>query len=290
MSHRFIPAVLSGCLAAISFAGACVLPAVADTTAPSPSWQLTVQGGRMTALVQDAPLEMIMREISRRVRLAVSIQGPVARDLVTVRFQNLPVEEGIRKVLEGKEYAIIHNPSLYRERTEAGLSSVREILVFSRPGSGANEGSEWMKLGGAAEEPRAPAPAGAVNGPKLDNPLLRLEEMSDLADEDELLPALARALEDQDARVRAKAMEILEDTLGPIPVGPLSQIAETERDPLMRSRALTLLAFRGEGAAVQPLTRALQDPAADVRELASELLKQLGLTTPAQPTPPATLP
>lgn len=244
----------------------------------------------MTARVQDVPLETVLRELSRRGSLTVSIQGPVASDPVSVRFRNLPLEEGIQKVLEGKEYAIIHNSRPSSDVRHAGLSSVREIIVFSGPGYGASEGGEWMRVGGAAERPKAPAPRVLGEGPQPVNPMLQLEEMGDMADEDELLPALARALEDQDPRLRAKAMDVLEDTLGPIPIPQLTQIAQTDRDALMRSRALTLLAFRGEGSAVQPLTHALQDPDDAVRKLAADLLSQLGLASPAEPAPLAELP
>lgn len=239
----------------------------------------------MTARVQDAPLETILRELSRRLPLTVSIQGPAARDLVTVRFRNLPVEEGIRRVLEGKEYAIIHTPPQSPAMRHAGLSSVREILVFSGPDSGGPEGAQWMQMGGAVQGRRAPESHVADEGRQAGPSTLQLEEMGDLSDGEELLPALARALEDQDLSVRAKAMDVLEDTLGPVPVQQLAHIAEAERDPLMRSRALMLLAFRAEGSAVQPLTRALQDPDADVRQMASDLMDQLGLRSPAQTRP-----
>lgn len=275
-------------LAVITFGQGCLAPAAADQTGPS--WHLTVQGGRMTARVQDAPLEMILREISRRLPLTVSIQGPAARDLVTVRFRNLPVEDGIRKVLEGKEYAIIHARPASPDMRHAGWSSVREILVFSGPGSGAPEEDRWMKLGGAAEGRTAPAPRAVDEEPRAHAQTLRLEEMAELSDGEELLPALVRALDDKDLSVRAKALDVLEDTLGPIPFQQLAHMAEAERDPLMRSRALMLLAFRAEERAVQPLTRALQDPDADVRRMASDLLAQLGVTSPAPPAPRQDLP
>ncbi len=249
----------------------------------------------MTAQVQNAPLETVLREISRRVPLTVSIQGPVARALVSVRFTNLPLEEAIRKVLEGKEYAIIRKFGSSPAVGQGETSTLREIIVFSAPGAGAYEADAWINVSNGAPQPSAPqASAPQPSTPPLSaigreskggNLMLQLEEMGDLADEDELLPVLARALEDQDARVRAKAMEVLEDTFGPIPVRQLARIAETDRDPLMRSRALTLLAFRAEESAGQPLTRALQDSDADVRELASSLLNQLALSAHAQPVP-----
>ncbi len=239
----------------------------------------------MTAQVQNAPLETVLREISRRVPLTVSIQGPVARALVSVRFTNLPLEEAIRKVLEGKEYAIIRKFGSSPAVGQGETSTLREIIVFSAPGAGAYEADAWINVSNGAPQPSAPPLSAIGRESKGGNLMLQLEEMGDLADEDELLPVLARALEDQDARVRAKAMEVLEDTFGPIPVRQLARIAETDRDPLMRSRALTLLAFRAEESAGQPLTRALQDSDADVRELASSLLNQLALSAHAQPVP-----
>lgn len=279
---------LRGWVAAIAITGACVLPAAAETIVPSPSWQLTVRGGRMTARVQDAPLETVLREISRRVPMTVSIQGAVARELVSVQFRDLPVEEGIRKVLQGREYAIIHRTPPFAGAGGQEQAGPREVIVFSGPGSETSGADAWMSVGDGTGPPRVPAPGRGGGGPKPGTLMGELEEMGELeqmgelADEDELLPVVAQALEDRDPRVREKAMEVLEESLGPIPVRQLAHIAESERDPLMRSRALTLLAFRAEESAGPSLTRALQDPDAEVRALASDLLTHLGLAPPSR--------
>lgn len=282
---RLTSGLTSSCLLAVSVALVSAHDASAETLGASPSWQVTVKEGRMTARVHNAPLGTVLREISQRVPLAVSIQGPVAQAPISVRFQNLTLEEALRKVLEGKEYAIIRRKKSSPVAGTAGMSALREIIVLSAPGGDSYQTDAWMNVGGGTTQPRTPAPTGLGAGPKPGSLIQQLEEMSDVADEDELLPVLARALEDQDLRVRTKALDVLEETLGPIPVRQLARIAETERDPLMRSRALTLLAFRAEGDAGQPLTRALQDPDAEVRELASDLLNQLGLASPRQPVP-----
>ncbi len=285
MSVRFTSGLMSFWVVAIALTMVPTPEAAADTMAPSPSWQVTVQGQRMSARVQDTPLETVLREISRRMPLTVSIQGTVAQAPISVRFKNLPLDEGIKKVLEGKEYAIIRRQSSSPAAGQAEASTLREVIVFSAPGSDAYVTGTWTDVSGGVARPSAPALSAIESQPEPGSLMLQLEEMGDLADEDESLPVIARALEDQDARVRAKAMEVLEESFGPIPIRQLARIAETERDPLMRSRALTLLAFRAEGSAGQPLTRALQDPDAEVRELASDLLSQLGLPVPARSAP-----
>ena len=90
---------------------------------------------------------------------------------------------------------------------------------------------------------------------------------------------LLHALGDRDSRVREYALELLGESPRALPEPQLTHMAHQDNDPNLRTLALGLLVFRGEGDHMESLKHALQDPHEQVREYAAVLLDELGGTS-----------
>ncbi len=242
--------------------------------APAPGLDIRVRGDRLSAKLDKVALQDVLAALAQQIPIAVSFKGPVGQKPIATTFQDLPLEEGLRRILQGQEYAIIHMSPQVVSRP-GRVEGIREILVFSRPGAGS--GDQWTQLA----QKRAPSfedlRRQAFKSPNPGDRAVALEELRGMGEDDEIVPILTRALQDKDSGVRQLALELLEDTLAPLPQEPVAQIALKDRNPRLRATALNLLAYRGEENAIGTLKNALQDPDSRVRETAATLLDELGV-------------
>ena len=101
--RRLIGDVTNGllliCLGGVAWAGS-------DASELTRSLVLSVQcrGETLSVTSEQVPLRAVLAELIRQVPLRVSVTGPVAEELVSVQFSNLPLREGIERILEGKLY------------------------------------------------------------------------------------------------------------------------------------------------------------------------------------------
>ncbi|MGH2359618.1 MAG: hypothetical protein ACRDGM_03635 [bacterium] len=63
---------------------------------------LSLQGDRLSATIAQAPLREVLAELARQVPLRVSMNGPEAEERVSLSFRNLPLAEGIERILAGR--------------------------------------------------------------------------------------------------------------------------------------------------------------------------------------------
>ena len=115
------------------------------------SGQVTVMGGRMSGHLNGVPLGDVLKELSRQLSIPISVDPPVAHDLVTVTFRDVPLDEGIHRILEGKEYALIHRVAPISSR-EDSPGNIGRILVFSSSREGSAVSQVPMAVSGETTE------------------------------------------------------------------------------------------------------------------------------------------
>jgi hypothetical protein len=271
--------------------------AVASTDAAARTLVLSVEGDRVSATIAQAPLREVLAELARQVPLRLSITGPVAKERVSVSFTNLPLAEGIERILEGRSYVLIY-ASPQAASGVVGGARIVEIIVLPHEGLPANATPAVPFTTEPAQAPveavSPPRPAGGEPPVQEDLPLewLRhqtreasnpadrvaaLEALTERGESQEVLPTLTAALADPDATVRAAALALIKDTGEAIPLTPVTQVASADPSPELRMQALALLAKRAKAEAADPLMRALEDPDPQVRERARALLEKLGI-------------
>ena len=105
--------------------------------------------------------------------------------------------------------------------------------------------------------------------------LAALETLMQLGDEDTAVSALQAALTDDEADVRAIALEGLEDVEGPEVQQAIIQVAQHDPVAEFRAYGLVWLADNTPHEAIGILKAALNDDNPDVQALAQELLEEL---------------
>jgi hypothetical protein len=238
----------------------------------------------MSATIENLPLRDVLEKLSRLLNIEVSLEKSVGDEMVTVEFKNLPLEEGIRRILQGKSYALTYAQSSNSRGRKASPRVVGIRVVPKGAGSSTAQGNtdpEAVHFNGNAAQGQRNAeqekPREALAAADVKDRLDALKALKDGAEENkmETLQAVVAGLEDQDAEVREAALDVLKNVDGPVPFEPLSEVALNDASPGHRMDALMLLAERNGQAALGPLNQALKDPDPGVNEMAKELLETL---------------
>ena len=91
-----------------------------------------VANGLLTINVHEAPLSTLLEEIARHSGLALEGQASIA-EWITVQFQQIKLEEGLRVILEGQSYALEY---LLVTHNEGNIARVPTRLWIFRKGGG----------------------------------------------------------------------------------------------------------------------------------------------------------
>jgi len=75
-----------------------VLPASAD---------VDVKQGLMSANIDSKPLEQVLEILKRQTSISFTIDESARTSLVSASFQQLPIAEGIKKLLDGTTYTLL---------------------------------------------------------------------------------------------------------------------------------------------------------------------------------------
>jgi len=223
----------------------------------------------LSADIAQIPLRKALPELGRKVGAKVFMADGMGEEAITVRFQKLPVEQGLKRILQGKSYLLI------RSKAPAGgkgieEAQIAEIRVMRQGAEGAPAALKEVKL--ERQEQTAELVELAKQAQEAEKPeerLKALENFSDQAESSALAGVLVPALKDQDPRVRKLALERMTDATDP----PLEAMAEMvfrdERAELRNSAIETLVSIHG-AAAVPTLEQALSDPSPAVRREAEQ--------------------
>ena len=231
--------------------------------------QIHAADGRLTVAVRDVSVRALVEAIAQETGLILeehqSLDGKI-----TVRFQGLPIAEGLARILGDRSYMLVYGVGASPERGDTARVPVR-LRFLARPIAGG-----------------PPAAPGAVSTTERAALFETLETYSDPWDKQDTIDALVEtgdaavaqrlgraALADPDVDVRLAAVEALEVLGGPTAVEML-ELALHDREIAIREEAVGALEEIGGDAAVRGLTVALQDADTDLRLLAVDAVGALG--------------
>jgi hypothetical protein len=315
LSHMYMGR-LKHSLALMAISALCIScgsPDQQDKVLPSTS-QVTVnaESQLVTMDVKNAPLAAVLAAIGRQAQITISVSDDITSEHLSLSFQNVPLEEALKRVLAGQSYTFAYKQDKGREVISGvrlfaknGQISPTDSAPSGMPALAQLTGSQglptplpttrsWGRGGATANEGKIAPISDDVPLDELkrsfsetQDPALRsamLEAMADRGEEGPVAQALSTALSDNDEDVRATALNLLKSASEPVPLGPLAQMAATDNNPDLRMEAMTLMAdqllaedrTKEEWAVVRAsLDRSLSDPNQDVREQAEMLLPEL---------------
>lgn len=86
------------------------LKAPPSLTVPNPA--VIFDKGLLTVDAKDVELQLLMDEISKKAGIAVSVSEGLKEEKVTIHFENMTLEAGLRAVLQGAKVVLSH-PMVY---------------------------------------------------------------------------------------------------------------------------------------------------------------------------------
>lgn len=237
--------------------------------------------GQLSAKLKNSPLEKVLKEVmsqsGAKIWLNDSIDGTV-----TIEFQNIPIGEGVRRMLKDKNYAFVYARQDVKEGKLSIVSASKSKEIFTK----------------VKEEPprklpqRTGLPVAKKDKPKKEQPPFESLVKDALENEDpskredaiialgeskdkKAIEIISKALtNDPTEDVRLSAIDALLDIGDKSIVDPLSA-ALKDRDPWVRESAVEALGEVGGEAAIEFIKNALSDEDGSVRELAQETLEEL---------------
>ncbi|MFQ5455647.1 MAG: HEAT repeat domain-containing protein [Nitrospirota bacterium] len=246
---------------------------------------INVANGNITASFRDIKLEEILKEIERQSGIRVFFEGDSGRKMVSRDINNLPLAEGIERILNGQNFILVYNTDERIEGKKTVGSGLAEIWILSR----SEESSQGDR--GVSQTPLSLLPEeiepvhrredifqlihDAINFP---DPNIRIQAIRSLgaSNNPDARSAIISALTDSDSRVRRTALSVLEDSDDPPPMDIIIQKGLHDADPNVRSMALSIISEMGDEVSVESLKQALHDRDPNVRIAAMEGLLDYG--------------
>jgi len=272
---------------------------------PTPT-KVEWSAGRLSVTAAKVPLSQVIHEVARQCGLHVRGSQEL-KEQVSVHFSRLPLEEGLRSLLAGVDYALLGDASTPEKARQA------QLVIFGHRPTGATSTSSPPKPVGTIVVPNTPPkeastedvqtlakkvlspdptvqsqafenlaaknPQKAVealqNALKTDQPSVRLQALQlldefDQADPQVVFDSLRSALGDQDPRFKDYAIQALARRGGQDAIGLLRQ-AFADPDPSIRLAVLESVAQSGEGSDL--IQQALSDPDQSVSSAAAQIMK-----------------
>lgn len=191
-----------------------------------------VDRDRLTVRFQRVPLEAALKAIARKSGTALILEAPL-EDVVTITFDNLPLDEGLRRLLGNRSYGLFYDEG----RSGHGAVLKRVTVLAKEHGEGRMKADreedfrQWRQA--ALEDPDPERRKKAVE-------LLAGEELG------QSLDIFVKVMkQDGDGDVREAALDAVEG-LDTILFEPLFEVALQAREPSSRRRVLKLLSERGK--------------------------------------------
>ncbi|MDN3515573.1 MAG: HEAT repeat domain-containing protein [Candidatus Brocadia sp.] len=253
----------------------------ADAPTGEETLDIKFNNGQLSVKIKNSPLEKVLKEImsqsGARIWLNDTIDGAV-----TLEFQNIPVGEGVRRILKDKNYAFVHALHDAKEGKLSIISASKSQEIFTK----------IKEEPPRKHPPRPGVPIAKKDKPKKEVPSFEALAKDALENEDsgkredaiialgeskdpKAIEIISKALANDPVEdVRLSAIDALLDIGDKSVVDPLSA-ALSDRDPWVRESAVEALGEVGGEAAIEFIKSALNDEDGSVRELAQETLEEL---------------
>jgi hypothetical protein len=244
-----------------------------------PSWGITVAEDRLSVRVQNRSLKRLLEEIATKSEVPIIISADVTDQRVSLQFQHLPMEHGLRLVLHAMDAFFLYTAE------DHPAAVLRAVWVYP-----AGQGHRIAPV---------PPEAWASTTEILDqltapDPLERARAVEVVIDRQgqQALEIVLEALEDAEEQVRYRALYKTLHTGLALPEDVLQWLLRADPSPVVRFLALEALAS-GPGASPEHLQEvaelALHDPSVQVQSQAQDILEALETTRQplgAHETPP----
>jgi len=193
----------------------------ADATATArPAFVVMVRGDQLSVALHHAPLGQVLSELARQAKIHVEFPASIQNEYVSERFDNLPLEQGISRLLLGRSVAIVYEAPSGQSQTVNTTRRLTEVWVLPKQkpaGSAmvAADGFDAWNDHGFFEEP---------------DPGVRLVRLDDYAHRRDSIAVntLAQAMVDPDTRVRERA-QFLFDQAMLLPSSRSAQVPRTRK-------------------------------------------------------------
>lgn len=253
----------------------------ADTPPSEETFEIKFSNGQLSAKLKNSPLEKVLKEIMDQSGARIWLNDAIDAT-VTMEFQNVPIREGVRRILKDKNYAFLYAPNEIKEGKLSIISASKSKETFTK-----------IKEEPHKKPPQKPVPPTAKKGKtkkepppfetlvkdalenedagKREDSIIALGESKDK----KAIETIAKALvNDPSEDVRLSSIDALLEIGDKSVAEPLS-LALKDRDPWVRESAVEALGEVGGEAAIEFIKSALSDEDGSVRELAQETLEEL---------------
>jgi len=258
-------------------------PAIAERAGTK---SVSVRAGHLDIDVVDRPLRAVLQQIAEQTGMTLFVSDEVGDALVSLRGENLPLDTGLKALLANTDSFLLYG------RTKASSQGIVGLWVYAK-GQGPNFAPMRVQ--------QSSATAG-INGVALAvAPEERARAVEALVEQrgSAAVPAVLRALEDEDALVRSRALDAAVNSGLEVPEEVLIHSIQVDPSPEVRFVALAGLAAlldpdsTGENrvvnnAEVRAISElALKDPSSEVRWQAQQNLQALNALDGVLPQPEA---
>jgi len=188
--------------------------------AASPSMKVEVDSDMLTVHVRDAVLSQVLEAIGEKADLNFIAIGEtnIAEATVSADITNLPLEQGITRLLAGWDYALVRDKKTMR---------LKEIYIIARTGSD-----------------------------QVSSSIQQIEALSQIDDfqDAQALETLRQALQSMNAEVRLAALEIifLEKVRDRATLEVARQLSISDPHPEVRGKALKIVRRHGPIITIPP--------------------------------------
>ena len=241
----------------------------ANTTTGEDIFDIKFNNGRLSAKLKNSPLEKVLKEIMSQSGARIWLNDTIDMT-VTMEFHNVPIRDGVRKILKGKNYAFVYAPNEIKDGKLAIVSTNKSEQIITK---GMKDlPPKPMQPIAQKEKPTFESLAQTAleneDADKREDAIIQLGESRDKRAIEIISKVLSN---DPSEDVRLSSINALLEIGDKGIVDPLS-IALKDRDPWVRESAVEALGEIGGEAAFEFIKGALNDEDGSVRELAQEIL------------------
>lgn len=236
--------------------------------------------GLLSVQVRDVALGELLDEVASQCGIAL-VRYVALTQKLTLDFQRLPLEKGLRRILRSRSYVLQSAPptlgkqpaTAARAQTLWLLPQGNEKYWTQSPISVATSGAKFLADESALDVSNLESVLSAGNIEDREQAAVALGKRGHAR----AVAPLSRALADRNADVREAAIASLAE-IGGTEAAQALATALRDDDPRMREQAVDALGEVGGQTATGLLHQALTDEVAFVRQAATEMLEQLSGT------------
>lgn len=233
-----------------------------DAQEPAGRMSLSVTQGRMTCTIRNYPITEVLDELGARTRVGFVVAEDLADSRVSVNLVNVPIDEGVRRLLRG------YDAFLYYGGSDDASSSLRTVWIYPK-GSGSVVRPVPPESWAASAELRERV--GDADARVREQAYMALMLRPDAASRELVLNALRGATETDDA-LRQRLLSRATQQGMEVPRDLLADVARADGSEMIRLLALDALA---SDPAVQDVAASLaNDPSPVVQQRAKEILME----------------